>query len=251
MKTSFDSLEKRLQALIEDGLPRLVSGKRRPISLAQEFIHEMEANLVKDSSGLNFAPDIFTLTVPEAEFDAWCSYQDILDEIAAEIHKAGLQSDYQFHKTPHLFVCASDSLKPPQIKITADISPFTKISDTSAFATNTQQPAKIPHNAFLVINGDKDFPLTKPLIQIGRRSDNDLVLHDAQVSRLHAQLRAINNRFILFDLGSTSGTHINGVRISQAALNPGDVVQIGASFLIYSQDGTDALQNTHFMPLEE
>jgi pSer/pThr/pTyr-binding forkhead associated (FHA) protein len=99
-------------------------------------------------------------------------------------------------------------------------------------------PPVIPRNAFLIVGGKTNFPLDTPIINIGRHSDNDLVLADDYVSRHHAQIRAINKRYVVFDVGSTGGIFINGKQITQATLHPGDVLRMGMVNLIYVQDST-------------
>jgi pSer/pThr/pTyr-binding forkhead associated (FHA) protein len=94
----------------------------------------------------------------------------------------------------------------------------------------------VPENAFLIVEGVKEFPLKRAVINIGRRLDNNLVVDDPRVSRLHAQLRAIKGRFVLFDLNSSGGTFINGQRASQSILYPGDVISLAGVSLIFGQD---------------
>jgi pSer/pThr/pTyr-binding forkhead associated (FHA) protein len=93
----------------------------------------------------------------------------------------------------------------------------------------------IPDEAFLIIDGVKVFPLGEPIVNIGRRLDNHLVIDDVRVSRTHAQLRAINSRYVIFDLNSSGGTFINGRKSTQAVLYPGDVISLAGVDLIYGQ----------------
>ena len=97
-------------------------------------------------------------------------------------------------------------------------------------------PEQIPNNAFLIIHGTKVFPLDKATIDIGRRMENDLTVDDPRVSRNHAQLRAVNGRFVIFDLNSTGGTYVNSQRSHQSVLYPGDVISLAGVPLIYGQD---------------
>ncbi|NIS31053.1 MAG: FHA domain-containing protein [Actinobacteria bacterium] len=46
-------------------------------------------------------------------------------------------------------------------------------------------------------------------VLIGRRSDNDVVIDDPHVSRIHAELRREGNMLVLTDYNSTSGTRVN------------------------------------------
>ncbi len=93
----------------------------------------------------------------------------------------------------------------------------------------------LPKDACLIIADKEPFFLNKPVINIGRRSSNDLVLDDPMVSRDHIQLRAESGRFYLFDLGSKAGTTINNFPASNIALKPGDVIQIGQTRMIFNQ----------------
>jgi pSer/pThr/pTyr-binding forkhead associated (FHA) protein len=94
----------------------------------------------------------------------------------------------------------------------------------------------IPPNAFFVIGGVKFYPLVKTIINIGRRLENDLVIDDPRVSRSHAQLRAIEGNYVLFDLSSTGGTFVNGSRVNQTIIYPNDTISLGGVTLIFHQD---------------
>jgi pSer/pThr/pTyr-binding forkhead associated (FHA) protein len=75
-----------------------------------------------------------------------------------------------------------------------------------------------------------------PIINIGRRPENHLMIDDPRVSRFHAQIRASKGSFILFDLNSTGGTSVNSQPVTQRMLSPGDVISLAGVPLIYSQD---------------
>ena len=62
---------------------------------------------------------------------------------------------------------------------------------------------------------------------IGRGGECDLVLPERQVSREHIKIVRENGRFILQDLGSKNGTHLNGMRVTgRVPLQDGDEIQI-------------------------
>lgn len=64
-------------------------------------------------------------------------------------------------------------------------------------------------------------------IRVGRAPDNDLVLSDLLVSRYHAEVRKSAQGFEVIDLGSRNGTYLNGRRVTQAPLTPGDLLSVG------------------------
>ena len=66
------------------------------------------------------------------------------------------------------------------------------------------------------------------VLKIGRRPDNDIVLADLGVSKVHAELRmSPTGRYQILDLGSHNGTYVNGNQVNQAELTQDDIVSIG------------------------
>ncbi|MFC9226496.1 FHA domain-containing protein [Streptomyces hygroscopicus] len=68
------------------------------------------------------------------------------------------------------------------------------------------------------------------VMRIGRALENDLVVSDLQVSRHHAEFRALpDGRFEIRDLGSHNGTYVNGQPVRQQIIGPADTVGVGHS----------------------
>jgi hypothetical protein len=107
--------------------------------------------------------------------------------------------------------------------------------ETSSLPFTPDENGATP-GAFLIVSGEKMFPLDGVVVNIGRLPDNQLVLDDPRVSRNHAQLRAVRGRYIIFDLESTGGTFVNGQRVTQCPLHPGDVISLAGVSLIFGQD---------------
>ena len=77
----------------------------------------------------------------------------------------------------------------------------------------------------------------KNLIQIGRDAGNDVVLSSPTVSRYHAQIEKVGQRFRIRDLRSSNGTFVNGDRIeAETWLKPEDAIRIGQSRFVVSAD---------------
>jgi pSer/pThr/pTyr-binding forkhead associated (FHA) protein len=102
---------------------------------------------------------------------------------------------------------------------------------------------EIPTNAFLIVNGAEVYPLKKKIVTIGRMQDNDLVIQEVRISRYHAQLRASKGQYLLVDLQSTGGTSVNGEKIRQVALFPGDVISFAGVPVIYGQSPVAQIQD--------
>jgi DNA-binding NtrC family response regulator len=73
--------------------------------------------------------------------------------------------------------------------------------------------------------------LDKNVTGIGKRETNELVLADKTVSRNHIEIEYSADSFLLRDLGSTNGSFLNGSRVKEAYLSPGDLIKIGNTTL--------------------
>ena len=141
-----------------------------------------------------------------------------------------------FPSPPVIRILADPEVGLAEIRVLAEIS-AAQIGETSTLAVEPDnQAGSIPANAFLILEGAQIFPLNGMVINIGRRLDNHLVIDVGLVSRTHAQLRAINGHYVIFDLDSTGGTYVNGKRLQQCTLYPGDVISLAGVNLVYSQD---------------
>ena len=65
------------------------------------------------------------------------------------------------------------------------------------------------------------------VLTIGRGIDNNLVIGEQSVSLHHATFSKTGGRFWLTDLGSSNGTYVNGRRITETAIEIGDIVSFG------------------------
>jgi pSer/pThr/pTyr-binding forkhead associated (FHA) protein len=99
-------------------------------------------------------------------------------------------------------------------------------------SSGTDNP--IPENVFLIFEGVKAIPLNQPVTSIGRSHDNTVVIDDPRISRHHLEIRVIHENFVLFDLHSTGGTFVNGQRINQGLLYPGDLVSLAGVNLVFT-----------------
>ncbi len=83
---------------------------------------------------------------------------------------------------------------------------------------------------------------------IGRGGDCEIVLPERQVSRYHVKIRHEDGRYILEDLGSKNGTHLNGAQFhGTAPLQDGDEIQIALAVKLVFV-GTDATLPLTFDP---
>ena len=79
-------------------------------------------------------------------------------------------------------------------------------------------------------------PVTLPAdgsVIIGRSREADLRLADPDTSRRHAKIVCESGRFTVQDLVSTNGTWVNGARVDEHLLKPGDRLEIGSQEIVF------------------
>jgi hypothetical protein len=102
------------------------------------------------------------------------------------------------------------------------------IDGVNALVESLRQRPKLPGFVISVESGPMQgerFTVTLPCT-IGRK-DCDLILNDHRISRRHAELKVIENKLIIEDLGSTNGTMVNGKKVTIKQLIPNDLISIG------------------------
>ncbi len=99
-------------------------------------------------------------------------------------------------------------------------------------------------NANLVLlktNGTtKTFPLPGSVTVVGRQQECDLCIPLMVVSRKHCEINHDGGVLRVRDLGSRNGTLVNGKKIADAVLNPGDTLHIGPVAFAIQVDGMPA-----------
>jgi Inner membrane component of T3SS, cytoplasmic domain/Protein of unknown function (DUF3662) len=112
----------------------------------------------------------------------------------------------------------------------------TMVYSTSRDARRVEPPAADDRRQALLVGGGRRNVLSGSRVVVGRSREADLVLQDPNVSRRHAELRRGDEGWQIVDLGSTNGIKVNGQRVNNAQLRPGDQVTIGVTDLTFELD---------------
>lgn len=233
---NLQELESRLQTLIEVDLLSILPNKKVEDVIIQKLASAIQMGITTLDDGSIFAPNVYTLQLNPATMTNLQGPQlrsVLVQSITTVAHEAG----FRFTITPTITIASDETIPINDARIVASHR-IDNMSETNAPPMENEdfEENNIPENAFLIVEGVKLFPLALPVVNIGRRLDNQLVIDDPRVSRNHAQLRAIKGRYVVFDLNSTGGTFVNGQRTNQTVLYPGDVVSLAGVALIFGQD---------------
>ncbi len=229
-------IEARLQALVEVDLVKVLPGRKVEDVVIQKLAAAIHSNAQSSVTGSAFAPDVYTLIVHPDSSVKWQD-QRLLTILLQSIKIVAQEAGFRFKISPSITVSTDSKISIDDAEIVTSYrsEPMAETNATP-LDTGSLDDNKMPDNAFLIVEGVKVFPLTLPVVNIGRRLDNQLIIDDPRVSRNHSQLRTIKGRYVVFDLNSTGGTFVNGQRTSQSVLYPGDVISLAGVALIFGQD---------------
>ena len=107
--------------------------------------------------------------------------------------------------------------------------------------------------AFLIfLGGDlkgRKFEFDRDAITVGRSHTNTINLNDQSVSSNHCQFQRTGDTFTVTDKGSTNGSFVNGMAVTETVeIHPKDIIQLGDMEIIFDApellEGDDYAERT-------
>ncbi len=241
MKSTLSQVEAQLQRLVEGSLARLFPSEWKNNKLAVSLLEAMREHLQMETKGGDenglLAPDLYRVFLPAHQAGERTANRQLTASLANDLVEATKGSAIYFRNHPVVQILGDGTLRNGQVRVSAHFQ-TDQSDETQSFglpiSPHTYAPPLI--NAFLIYDRTEIFPIEAPVITLGRQWDADLIFDDPRVSRLHAQIRMVDGRFVVFDLGSTGGTFVNGIRVQQRVLFRGDVISLAGVELIFGQD---------------
>jgi len=235
--STLDEIENRLQTLLETNLVKYMPGFKAEDRLYQRLALAMHDNLKRENA-IIYAPDKYMILAHSSIVARWQIEPRLSSQLAGALHSVGVETGSHFNGNVMVTIIPDEDLPVSEIRILTAFSEHS-LGETRAVANESQTETgndTYPVNAFLILGGSSIIPINQSVVNIGRRLDNQIVIEDPRVSRVHAQVRAARNGFVIFDLDSKGGTFVNSRRINQAILEPGDVISLAGVKLIFNQD---------------
>lgn len=190
----------------------------RPIELGRRLAREMDVNRSIGVRGRPIAPNAFTIHLNQSDHDRFAEIGDALTrELGDAAREHGHDEGYSF-------------MGPISVELIVD--PKVHAGEFRIDARMKEGPGGVGAGSLLLPNNDR-FLLGEQVVVLGRLPDCDITLNDTNVSRRHAEIRAVGDRFYLVDLGSTNGSKVNGQRVSERELVDGDELSFGSIRLIF------------------
>ncbi len=251
MSSQFDRIENRLQQFLESTLNRLPWRDSQP-KLALPLVAALRYQFELDPQSVEPLPDRVNIFLQPDICAAWESHADWQNWLARVIMELTTELNRSFVREPEVRFVPDQEMDRKDVRV---VLTFQEVdtSSTAVLANDSESgelapSADVQTGPYLILEDNRIFPLKSPVTNIGRRESNDLVLADIRISREHAQIRFIHGECMLFDLNSTGGTFVNGHRITTYKLQPGDVIVLAGTNLIYGEESPQKPRTTGTSP---
>ncbi len=229
------------QELVEGKLGRLFGGRLEPLDVAGRL-----AQVLEDNPNHETGPSTFVVGLNSEDYRYLIrANPNLADDIADAAWQIGHNLGGTRLERPLIKIVDDPTIRRHKVQITAESLTYSATDGDNTKTLSRDVMASSPMNvilsldAFLIIQGRRHVPLDRPVITIGRRTENDIVIDIATVSRRHAQIRWRFGRFVLYDVSTRGKTWVNGYPTKEHVLQPGDVIALSDALLIYGEGRED------------
>jgi hypothetical protein len=208
------NFERRLEQVVEGVFSRAFRSGLRPVELGRRLVREMDDSRSIGIRGATVVANHFAINLSQADMDEFANVQATLRRELADFAREHARDEaYKF-------------MGPVEIAFVLD--PKMRVGAFSIEASLRQAEGGTGAGSLILPNGDR-FVLGDTVVTVGRLPESNLSLGDPNVSRQHAEIRPSGGGYQLVDLGSTNGSKINGVRVSERLLRDGDELTFGST----------------------
>jgi hypothetical protein len=209
--------EDRLERIVEGTLAKPFRTNLQPVEIGRRLTREMDLHRRVGVRGL-LAPNSFTVTLSPTDVDRFANFLDALvRELAEAAREHARVENYSFVGPIDVQILEGSRLRAGRFSVAADF---------------IEGPDGLPP-AELVLPGGGRLEIGEERVVIGRLPECSVVLNDPNVSRRHAEIQRYEEDVVIRDLGSTNGTQVNGVPITEQYLAGGDKITVGSTTLLF------------------
>jgi Protein of unknown function (DUF3662)/FHA domain len=224
--------EQRLEQLVTGTFARAFRSAVQPVEVAAALQREVDNSAQILSRDRRLVPNHFTVELSPGDHDRLAPYSSTLaQELLSMLRSYANEQHYVFTGALSIDFQKADDLTTGRFRVlskaSADVTPVPGQSMTETAVRRAP--------VILEVN-EVRHPLEPPGVVVGRGTEADLRVSDPGVSRRHVEIRlrpgADSVTVLLYDLGSTNGTRVDGRRVQQAELHDGAEVQIGNTTMV-------------------
>ncbi|HEY7941836.1 MAG TPA: DUF3662 and FHA domain-containing protein [Candidatus Limnocylindrales bacterium] len=236
------ALEGFFERLLERPAARLFRVPLQPVQLERRIDRAMDTER-RLSADRTYVPNRYTVRLSPPDMAAFAGYRDALEaDLAAGVTRRARGRGYALVERPVVVLREDARLTRGQVAVEAAFEAVAatpgpggpSLDGRTAVLPIVEDPAPAITPVTLVIHEPGREPravLLTGVVRLGRASDNDIVLDDGGVSRVHGRLAPRHGTWVFQDLGSSNGSLLNGHPVTEAALGIGDELRLGATRL--------------------
>lgn len=207
------SFERRLERLVEGVFARAFRTGLRPVELGRRLTREMDAGVTVGLGGGSVAPNHFTVRLSPTDSEHLAGVKQSLErELGEAAREHAHDEGYRFMGPVNVELYQDDRLSTGRFEVHAELR---------------EAEGGAGFGSLVDVDGTRH-ELTGTSVVIGRLPECDLQIAAPNVSRRHAELRAIEGSWVIFDLESMNGVTVNDHQVREQRLVDGDDVAIGA-----------------------
>jgi hypothetical protein len=227
--------ERRLEGLVESAFARAFGGVVQPVEVAAALQREAADKKAIVGQGRVLVPNSYVVELGKADCERLGEYDEALrEELAAMVSEHAQEQGWSFVGPVLVRFEGVDDLQTGVFRVRSAVVAAQRAPQPAQPAAATGAPR------LEIASGTETgrvIALRKPVVVLGRGAEADVRLSDTGVSRMHAELHVEDGRVTVVDRQSTNGTTVNTRRIDRALLHDGDRLGLGASVLVFRQDG--------------
>jgi len=218
--------EQKIENLLEGFFGRTFRGRIQPSELGHRLQREMEQGKVI-SPGSVFVPNQFKVFLHPDDF---ASLEPVLPVIVPELQRFltewAKERGFRLSAAVEVLVEKGEKVKAGTVQVATAL---TKGEETPVAA----EPAGTVHATLTIVPSGQTFELSTPETTLGRDPECHVHLDNKSVSRSHARILWEDGQAVIYDLGSTNGTFVNGQPVTRCVLRSGDVIRLGTLLMTY------------------
>jgi FHA domain-containing protein len=244
------NLEAKLGGIVEGAFGRAFKTSVQPVELAHKLAKEMEENQMVSVSRV-YVPNHYRVFLSPGDREQFSSYEPALrKELSDYLLEHARQERLALTSRPQVEFHTDDRLELGEFGIQAQLlgqpegdkePPQADYGHTMVYTPDKATPppkdfmSERRGRGYVIADGKRNV-LAGERLTIGRSRECEVVVDDPNVSRRHAELRKTIEGWMVVDLGSTNGVKVNGKRVKEEVLRPGDKITLGLVELEYGEE---------------
>ena len=215
------SIENKLQGLVEGVFDRTFTTPVQPIEIAKKIVTAIDDNVTAKNKA-KIVPNFISVILPENAYDRiFAIAPEIIEQLKLYTDTYAKEKGYIFFGDLDIIIKKGERML---------ISLENKADDRML---DERIDEVIP--TYIIVTDKENQTETHILltseITIGRDLNSTIIIPSVTASRHHADIRKINEHYVLRDLGSSNGTTLNDEPVTASRLKVGDEIKIAETTL--------------------